>query len=497
MENKNSQERKNLFKTWLETLQQESWQLELLISGLALFGVFGAKTLIDDLQGFLDVQFFRATAKVAISIFMFLLNGSWYIFLINLVIHIILRGLWIGAIGLRYVSQDIDYDTLNFSSYFRKLYTRRYESFDDYIEDLERICSVIFAYTFLLFFILISACLFLLWPVVVLSLVGKTVGPIFLLVYLLLGLVVFIDFIAINPLKKVEDKWVSRIYGFIFRFYSTITLSFIFRPLLLNFLDNKFTKKLFLFSIPYGIVIIVILPQLTSQSLSYFPSFKKFDIEHRAYSSRSINPYLYDNLRPEGAGEIDYISLKEDRVEGSVFEFFVTHKRADERFFELEMEIEKINKIGVYTGFKSSTIRDSAYQVLSNSFTEESSTFLSKKKESKDQYSDLEWGQKFELLGQRQDSVKLQFFKSKAEQLNRSIELLNTYYIDGNEVTEQVDCLLSQHNNQDEKGWKCYLSLDTLENGIHYFTAYRGFYDSRNSIINPVKLEIPFILDRN
>ena len=137
---------------------------------------------------------------------MFILKGSWYIFLINLLIHIILRGLWIGAIGLRYVSEDIDYEKLNLSSYFEKLYTRRYKSFDDYIEDLEKICSVIFAYTSLLFFIFISACLFCLWPTVFFTLANKAVAGILLLFYLLFGLFMFIDFISLNPLKKVKTN---------------------------------------------------------------------------------------------------------------------------------------------------------------------------------------------------------------------------------------------------------------------------------------------------
>ena len=32
------------FSQWLEKLQQESWQLELIISGIALFGIWEART---------------------------------------------------------------------------------------------------------------------------------------------------------------------------------------------------------------------------------------------------------------------------------------------------------------------------------------------------------------------------------------------------------------------------------------------------------------------
>ena len=39
--------KQSFFKEWLEKLQQESWQLELLISGLALFGVWEAMKLLN------------------------------------------------------------------------------------------------------------------------------------------------------------------------------------------------------------------------------------------------------------------------------------------------------------------------------------------------------------------------------------------------------------------------------------------------------------------
>jgi hypothetical protein len=45
-----SPENKNIFKQWLEKLQQESWQLELLISGFALFGIYSVRTLITYLE---------------------------------------------------------------------------------------------------------------------------------------------------------------------------------------------------------------------------------------------------------------------------------------------------------------------------------------------------------------------------------------------------------------------------------------------------------------
>lgn len=51
----------------------------------------------------------------------------------NLIIHIVLRGLWIGALGLRYVSGEIDYDNLNYSDKFTNYLKKKVGSFDNYI----------------------------------------------------------------------------------------------------------------------------------------------------------------------------------------------------------------------------------------------------------------------------------------------------------------------------------------------------------------------------
>ena len=153
---------KPFFKEWLEKLQQESWQLELLISGFALFAVWEARTLISDYENFRSIN--RVTGTTAVGVLMgafsWLLNIGWRIFFFNLLIHVLARGLWIGAIGLRYVSGDIDYHYFNYADIFTNFLQKNVGDFDDYIEKLERFSSVLFAYTFLLFFIFLSLNLF-------------------------------------------------------------------------------------------------------------------------------------------------------------------------------------------------------------------------------------------------------------------------------------------------------------------------------------------------
>ena len=100
--------KKSFFSEWLEKLQQESWQLELLISGFALFGIWASRDIINQVSYYIQV-YMVDSALLYSGLFMIVCESAWYIFFVNLIIHIIVRGLWIGAIGLRYVSGDIDF----------------------------------------------------------------------------------------------------------------------------------------------------------------------------------------------------------------------------------------------------------------------------------------------------------------------------------------------------------------------------------------------------
>ena len=81
---------------------------------------------------------------------------------------------------------------------------------------------------------------------------AKFTGAMFLgffaIFFLSLSLIVFIDFITQGYLKKKE--WTSFLYFPIYKLFSIITLSFLYRPLVYNFLDNKFGKRVILILIP-------------------------------------------------------------------------------------------------------------------------------------------------------------------------------------------------------------------------------------------------------
>ncbi|WP_299126020.1 hypothetical protein [uncultured Winogradskyella sp.] len=248
------------FKKLLQKLQEESWQLELLISGFAIFGLFTAFPHIS-----IAVKAAQNDEKVYSWIVLTVVMVSCAILIFNLLLHVVLRGLWIGALGLRYVSGDIDYEELNYSQKFSKYLKKKVGSFDRYIGRLEDYCSIIFAISFLLIFYVLAFTFSILTIVIIVRLtvdndaISDTYGPLIgipLLLFFVTGmLLTFIDFLTLGWLKK--KKWLSRIYFPFYWVFSKVTLAFLYRPLVYNFLDNKFGRRVSLALVPIYILIVI------------------------------------------------------------------------------------------------------------------------------------------------------------------------------------------------------------------------------------------------
>jgi hypothetical protein len=319
------------FKKLLEKLQEESWQLELLISGFAIFGLF---TAIEPLiQAGLEA---RAVDNPYSYITLQVILISCYILLCNLMLHVILRGLWIGALGLRYVSGDIDYETLNYSKRFDTYLRKKVGSFDKYIANLEDYCSVIFAISFLLIFYVLAFTLIIL----VISLtanyligndelpgyISKGIGiPVIL--FLIFGMfLTFFDFITQGWLKK--KQWISKIYFPIYWVFSFLTLSFLYRALVYNFLDHKFGKRLSFIIVPLYIVIAVGL-SFNYKSSNYFKA-------NNDSSDFYANNRNYEALIQDEKGIfIDRVAIPKKVITESFLKIFVVyHDNVEDNVFD-------------------------------------------------------------------------------------------------------------------------------------------------------------------
>jgi len=293
------------FKKLLQKLQEESWQLELLISGFAIFGLFTAIEPIFD-----SMREAQNTRQLSVSVMYTIGFISCAILIFNLMLHVLLRGLWIGALGLRYVSGDIDYEVLNYSPKFTKYLKKKVGSFDKYIGTLENYCSIIFAISFLLIFYVL-AITFTIFTITLIAnyvlssdtlprWVSQGIG-IPVMIFICFGmLITFIDFITLGFLKK--KKWISKIYFPIYWVFSFITLSFLYRPLVYNFLDNKFGRRLSLILVPFYI--------LAALMTSFHYTNSNYINSNLDFSSIMANSSSYENLLMENKTFTDDIIIQ-------------------------------------------------------------------------------------------------------------------------------------------------------------------------------------------
>jgi hypothetical protein len=306
------------FKKLLHKLQEESWQLELLISGFAIFGLFTAIPTIT--ESLIEAENNSQIYKFAISL---VATISCYILIFNLLFHVLLRGLWIGALGLRYVSGDIDYDSLKYSKKFTNHLKKKVGSFDKYIGTLENYCSVIFAISFLLIFYVLAITFTILAIVLIANLlIGNDDLPgwlshgvgIPLVVFIVFGMFfTLIDFLTLGFLKK--KKWLSIIYFPVYRIFGFITLSFLYKPLVYNFLDNKFGKRLSFALVPFYILIAL------ATTLTYNVSnFLGNDMTSSEYVANNNN---YENLLSDSDGFIDDVAIQSKVIADNYVKVFV------------------------------------------------------------------------------------------------------------------------------------------------------------------------------
>ncbi|MEM1340183.1 MAG: hypothetical protein AAF717_14400 [Bacteroidota bacterium] len=435
------------FKKLLDSLQQQSWELELIISGFAIFGLF---TAYDPLK----VEMVNAQNNEQIYRFVLylVLYVACSILVFNLLLHVILRGLWIGALGLRYVSGDIEFDNLKYSERFKKYLKKRIVSFDRYIAHLENYCSVLFAISFLLIFYVLAFTMVMITIALVANyLIDNDTLPSWLsqgvgssiMVFLALGmLIVFFDFITQGLLKR--NKWVARIYFPIYWVFGFLTLSFLYRPLVYNFLDNRFGKRLILLLTPIYIVILF-LTGIEYRNSNYLES-------DRNSSSIFANKENYFDMMTEDSDYPGDAVLPSKVITTSHLQIFMPYSESiEERIFAYNDSLKpKKDRRGLSSSIKFST----------------------------------DWDDKITSLRQK-DSVRRKYLAT-----------LNTMYSFEIDTLKLDSEFIITTDSKDHLGFETYLNIKNLEEGQHLFRLKRRRKEE-DTIVEVTQETIPFWYFKN
>ncbi len=440
-------------RRWVSNLQLESWQLELLITG---FSIFLLATSISQYEEFSASFSFNKLVPSSTSNAIFIGSGSFIIntiplalkfFLISLLVHLLLRGFWIGIVGLSSVSATIDIDSLKFKGKFRKRIKEKTKSLDDLIFHLDQISSVIFAYTYLLAFsilsvVLVASFLFSLLGVGTYfqELIGAdlalsaaiTLLTFILVVILFVGAIIFfLDTILFSAFKK--SRWFSVLYYPIYRLYTIVSLSFVYRSIYYHLITN-YTKKQII-SVTLALVATFIVAQRIDSwdTYSFFP-------ETSSNNEYTVVKGHYDDERR--GGFISTASIPSKFIKNDYLEVFIRYSPRINEILDLLCPD--------FRDLERSTSITEAMRAGARSTTDSTLTLD-------------------EILGT--DEKYEELVKSSVACFSSIYEM----HLDGKKL-EDVDYYFTKHDNKGERGIETVLDIANLERGRHVIAINRFVY---------------------
>jgi hypothetical protein len=242
----------------------------------------------------------------------------------------------------------------------------------------------------------------------------------------------FIDFVTLGFLKK--KKWLSKIYFPIYWTFSIITVSFLYRPLVYNFLDNRFGRRLSLTLVPIYFLI------LLGTSLRYYDS--NYIDEDMSSSSISANNENYEDLLIANNEFVKSIFIQSKVITGNYIKVFIPYSES------IENRVFEHNK-----GLKpEKDIRGLGSEITFNDTFDVSKT----------------------------DSLRIEYLKT-----------FNAIYSVIIDSTEQKTKFIIARSLKNKLGFETYIGIDRLENGKHQLKVSRS-NTSKNDTTKWNVANIPF-----
>ncbi|MCK5145321.1 hypothetical protein KAR48_01120 [bacterium] len=205
---------------WLVETQQKSWEPEILISGITLTFIFFLSKEIYNFYAMLiqDFGVYDAIGRSLNTITIIMLTGLKFI----LIIHLILRGVWTGFVGLSFVFPD-GVIVKNLSKSNKNI---DYSKPENFVIKIEKICSLLFSFIFSSIAFVIGL-LGVFVPIVLLFLIGLDITIIqFFTRYIVLPLcILLVIFLILMDTRLVDFGVKQKIENSVFANVVTIYLT--------------------------------------------------------------------------------------------------------------------------------------------------------------------------------------------------------------------------------------------------------------------------------
>jgi len=330
---------------WLKRIQEQSWEPEILISGIVLFALIQLPPVIREFFDYLDnfsfPVFSMGTADE--TLFAVLLTANYWL-IAGFTAHLILRSVWIAFVGLSYVYKDgVDLDRLKYKPAFKKVLEKN----TDYVRNilkLEKICSSVFAVSFLIFMVTLGA-FFSLSVLVIIFEIGLELAPDWVRKYdewvdpivTLITLILVIDFVGLGVIKRIPI--LSRLYYPFYRLMSVLTLSPLYRNIYYGFISNH--KK---WKVGLAMTVFIVLSFLITISIRFDQNpLNSMTLKIESSDKELLYHGHYENLM--GNDPSKRIHIPADVIDGTVLPVFVVlNAGLEERYILDECDYEQLQR---------------------------------------------------------------------------------------------------------------------------------------------------------
>lgn len=299
--------------TWLQNLETESWQAELIVSGVAIYGTF---QLPDLLEGLIDWALYHVPDSLSyVSFFFFFYLFIGVVALIVLfVTHFILRALWVGLLGLVSVfPEPKEMPKMDMvSEHYAEQVFGDFGNVNAFVQQLDRIASVFFALTFGLAGVFFGLGFTILVAMVLAYIIGSLIPGVspLAITYVLLGLLGSLIFlVSVLNVPALRDGAFARSYHYpLVKLMNRIVYNVAYRPMgYIQYLFSSYAgmkRYLAYMMLPMLVVLTLTLPLVFRSDITYL-----LDKVYVRLHSRTDRVYATAYADELPAGTILYGSL--------------------------------------------------------------------------------------------------------------------------------------------------------------------------------------------
>jgi len=323
-------------------LESRNWELELLISGAVFFSLFQLPSIIQERTDNAIIQ----GSGVVIILLLFYAKTLSYVLILNLGGHFLLRGYWVGLLGLASVfPQEIVWEKLPYSTLYKDYYRQHIPSLIVTAARVDDICRMIFGFTFMLLFVVVGAGT-LYGLAGVMGAILQSLLPFLstMAAFLLTFSVLYLPLLAAGVLdyvfRKSSKEPSPRVRSVVFtllRYGLAVTFGKLYNSLMFTLRSNLVSKKVMIVITVFlaGIIGTPLLElQLRYSNHIFFPETP---------SRFAMEAAFYENFRQQEGSTIDRIayrfpSIQADMITEPYIRLFLPYRAGDNDGLRKHME---------------------------------------------------------------------------------------------------------------------------------------------------------------